>query len=108
VTEAIVVLTTTESPEDAERLARLLVARELAACAQVLPPMTSIYRWQGNVARAAENLLLIKTRRELYAAVESAIKANHPYETPEIIALPVQHGSPEYLTWLTTMTHQES
>jgi periplasmic divalent cation tolerance protein len=103
-TDAIVVLTTTETPEDAERIARRLVERELAACVQVLPPITSIYRWQGRIERATENLLLVKTRRELYAAVEAEIKANHSYQTPEIIALPVENGSADYLHWLAAAT----
>jgi periplasmic divalent cation tolerance protein len=103
-TDAIVVLTTTETPADAERIARRLVETELAACVQVLPPMISIYRWQGGVERATESLLLVKTRRELYAAVEAEIKANHPYQTPEIIALPVENGSADYLHWLSAAT----
>ncbi len=97
---AIVVLTTTETPSQAEQLAQLLVEAELAACVQILPPMTSIYRWQGKVERATETLLLIKTLQEKYSALEAAIKANHPYQTPEIIALPVEAGSEAYLDWL--------
>lgn len=96
----IVVLTTTETPLQAEQLAQLLVDAELAACVQILPPMTSIYRWQGKVERATETLLLIKTLREKYSTLEAAIKTHHPYQTPEIIALPVKAGSAEYLTWL--------
>ncbi|MBL8190734.1 MAG: divalent-cation tolerance protein CutA [Acidobacteria bacterium] len=99
-TDALVVLTTTETEADAERLARLLVEAELAACVQVLPRMSSIYRWQGKVEQAGETLLLIKTTREAYARLETAIKQNHSYETPEIIALPVEAGSAEYLNWL--------
>lgn len=98
--EALVVMTTVEKQEDAERLARLLVERELAACAQALPPMISIYRWQESVERASEVLLLIKTARAVYSELEAAIKENHPYQTPEIIALPVETGSGEYLSWL--------
>jgi len=100
-TDALVVLTTTETEADAERLARLLVEAELAACAQVLPRMTSVYRWQGKVEQSGETLLLIKTTRVTYGRLEAAIKQNHPYETPEIIALPVEAGSAEYLNWLT-------
>jgi periplasmic divalent cation tolerance protein len=107
-TDAIVVLTTTETPEDAERLARLLVEGGLAACVQVLPPMVSIYRWQGSVERAAENLLLVKTRRELYGAVEAEIKAHHPYQTPEIMALPVESGLADYLGWLAAATEKKT
>ena len=98
--DALVVLTTVEKREDAERLARLLVERELAACVQILPPMVSIYRWQGNIERASEVLLLIKTTREVYPRLEAAIRENHSYQTPEIVALPIEAGSSEYLSWL--------
>lgn len=102
-TDALVVLTTTESEADAERLARLLVEAELAACVQVLPRMSSIYRWQGKVEQVGETLLLIKTTRTTYVRLEAAIKQNHSYETPEIIALPVEAGSAEYLNWLAAL-----
>jgi periplasmic divalent cation tolerance protein len=98
--DALVVLTTLEKQEDGERLAGLLLDCELAACVQILPPMISIYRWQGAVERAGEILLLIKTTRAAYPRVETVIKENHPYETPEIIALPVAAGSADYLSWL--------
>src|SRR5215468_9205709 len=98
--DALLVLTTLEKQEDGERLARLLVERELAACVQTLPPMVSIYRWKGNVEQAEEVLLLIKTPREVYPRLEAAIKENHSYQTPEIIALPIEAGSTEYLSWL--------
>jgi periplasmic divalent cation tolerance protein len=100
-TEALVVITTTETNEDAERLARLLVERELAACVQVLPQITSVYSWQGKLEQATESLLLIKTTRAAYPRLETAIKENHPYQTPEIIAMPVEAGSNGYLNWLT-------
>lgn len=99
--EALVVLTTVESADDGERLGRLLIERRLAACVQILPPMTSIYRWQGKLEQASEHLLLIKTTRTVYPELEPAIKENHPYETPEIIALQVETGSRSYLDWLT-------
>jgi periplasmic divalent cation tolerance protein len=99
-TEALVVITTTETQQDAERLAHLLVERELAACVQILPPVISIYRWQGKVEKAAESLLLIKTTREAYPELETAIRENHSYQTPEIIALLVEAGSDGYLDWL--------
>lgn len=97
---ALVVITTAETLDDGERLARLLVEAELAACVQVLPQITSVYRWQGKVEQAGETLLLIKTTRAVYAELEAAIKQNHSYQTPEIIALPVEVGSAEYLNWL--------
>lgn len=99
--DALVVLTTLEKQEDGERLARLLVEGELAACVQILPPMISIYRWQGTVERATEILLFIKTTRAAYQRLETLIKENHPYQTPEIIALPIEAGLADYLSWLT-------
>ncbi len=99
-TDALVVLTTIETEADAERLARLLVEAELAACVQMLPRMTSIYRWQGKIEQSGETLLLIKTTRAAYAQLETTIKQNHSYQTPEIVALPVEAGSAEYLNWL--------
>jgi periplasmic divalent cation tolerance protein len=98
--DALVVLTTLEKLEDGARLAALLVERELAACVQILPPMISIYRWQGAVERANEVLLLIKTTRAAYPRLETIIKENHPYQTPEIVALPVESGLDDYLNWL--------
>jgi periplasmic divalent cation tolerance protein len=98
--DALVVLTTLEQLEDGARLAALLVERELAACVQILPPMISIYRWQGVVERANEVLLLIKTTRTAYPRLETTIKENHPYQTPEIVALPVEAGLDDYLNWL--------
>ena len=106
-TEALVVITTTETKEDAERLARLLVERELAACVQVLPQITSIYRWQGRIEQAGESLLLIKTTRQAYPRLETAIKENHSYQTPEIIALPVEAGADDYLRWLSASLNTE-
>ncbi len=101
INEAIVVLTTMEKAEDGERLARLLVERELAACVQLLQPMTSIYRWQGKIEQATEMLLLIKTTRAAYPELEAAIRQDHPYQTPEIIALSIEAGLKDYLDWLT-------
>lgn len=98
--DALVVLTTVEKQEDGERLAGLLVERELAACVQILPPMISIYRWQGAIERASEVLLLIKTTSAAYPRLETTIKENHPYQTPEVIALPVEAGASDYLSWL--------
>ncbi|MFZ4985641.1 MAG: divalent-cation tolerance protein CutA [Blastocatellia bacterium] len=98
--EAIVVLTTVDADEAGRRLARLLVESRLAACVQILPPMTSVYRWQSRLAETAEWLLLIKTFHRLYPEVERAIRDNHSYQTPEILALPVVAGAPDYLAWL--------
>jgi len=104
----IQVVTTTERREDAEKIAGLLVEKRLAACVQIIGPVLSIFRWKENIERAEEWQCHIKTRAGLYDAVEAAIKANHPYETPEIVALPILQGSREYLTWLHEETQGES
>ncbi len=96
----IQVTTTTEKREDAERIARTLVEARLAACVQIVGPITSIYRWKGKIETAGEWLCLIKSREELYGAVEQAIRYLHPYETPEIIAAPITAGSHDYPGWL--------
>ena len=106
--DAIVVMTTVENEEQAVRIARQLAsspARQLfgshlAACVQVLPRMTSIYRWEENVEVASEQLLIIKTTHFNYPELEIAIRNAHPYQVPEIIAIPVVAGSTDYLRWL--------
>ena len=90
--------------ESAQKLAALLVEQRLAACVNVLAPCTSVYRWQGKVETASEIPLLIKTTREHYAALESAIRAHHPYELPEIIAVSLSAGLPAYIEWIKTET----
>jgi periplasmic divalent cation tolerance protein len=100
-TDAIVVLMTAGSREEAARLADMLVGARLAACVQILPEMESIYHWQGKVERAPEVLLLAKTTESNFAALEAAVRSLHSYETPEIIALPVTAASAPYLEWLT-------
>lgn len=96
----IQVLTTTDKREDAERIAGLLVEKKLAACVQIVGPIASIYRWKGRVETAQEWQCLIKSREDLFGEVEKAIRAVHPYETPEIIATAILAGSREYLQWL--------
>lgn len=105
-TEALQVMTTTETRDDAERMARAVLEARLAACVQILP-IDSLYWWQGRIETARESLLLIKTRAELYPALETAIRAVHPYDTPEILAVPVAHGHPAYLAWLAQETQQD-
>jgi periplasmic divalent cation tolerance protein len=96
----IQVATTTENKQDAERIAKALVERRLAACVQLLGPVVSTYWWKNNIETAQEWLCYIKTRKALYDEVEEAIKGVHPYETPEIIAMPIVAGSDDYLDWL--------
>lgn len=99
-TDYVQVQTTTERREEAEAIAGELVAQRLAACVQIVGPITSTYRWQGQVERADEWLLLIKTTGAMCERVEEAIRHLHPYEVPEIIALPIERGSEGYLGWV--------
>ena len=98
--EVLVVLTSLPERAAALKLAQELVARRLAACVNVLAECTSVYRWKGAVENATEVPVIIKTRAALYAEVEAAIAKLHPYELPEIIAVPVTHGLGEYLEWV--------
>ena len=96
----IQVMTTTETREQAQTIARHLVEEKLAACVQITDAVESTYRWKGNVECSREYLCLIKTREDLFPKIEAAIKKLHSYETPEIIAVPIIQGSTEYLEWL--------
>ena len=98
--EYIQVVTTTERREDAERIARTLVEQRLAACVQIIGPIHSTYRWQGAIETAAEWQCWAKSRRDYYGAIEETIRRLHPYEVPEILAIPVLAGGADYLAWL--------
>lgn len=98
----LVVLTNLPSREAALKLARELVEQRLAACVNVLAECVSIYRWKGAVESASETPVLIKTPAHRYGALEQAIRSLHPYEVPEIVAMPVAAGLPEYLAWVAT------
>jgi periplasmic divalent cation tolerance protein len=104
---AVIVLTNAPDRAVAEKIARMLVDEKLAACVNILGACSSVYRWQGKVETADEVPLLIKTRSEIYAEVETAIKRLHPYELPEIVAVPVAQGSAEYLEWINAATVTE-
>jgi periplasmic divalent cation tolerance protein len=106
--DAIVVLMTAGSREEAARLADILVVARLAACVQILPEIESVYHWKGNVERAAEILLLAKTTQSNFAALEAMVRSLHSYETPEIIALPITAASAPYLEWLTASVIPQS
>jgi periplasmic divalent cation tolerance protein len=93
-------MTTLGSVEDAQRIATALVERQLAACVQVIGHFTSTYRWQGRIEISQEWMCVIKTRLDCYNALEQAIVELHPYETPEIVALPIVAGSAKYLAWI--------
>jgi periplasmic divalent cation tolerance protein len=96
----IQVMTTVSSREDAQRIADALVDRRLAACVQVIGPIASTYRWEGKVTTDEEWLCLAKSREDLYPTLEQAIVELHPYELPEILAVPVLAGAAGYLAWL--------
>ncbi len=98
--EFLLVLTTCPDPESARRLATKAVESELAACVNQLPGVNSFYSWEGNLQQTVEIMLLFKTRRPAYEALEALLQDEHPYELPEIIAVPINHGSPGYLKWI--------
>lgn len=98
--DCLLVVCNAPDEETAERIATTLVAEQLAACVNILGPCRSVYRWQGAVERAEEIPLLIKTRADAYPQLEARLAALHPYEVPEIVALPVAQGLPSYLTWV--------
>ena len=99
-TEYIQVMTTVEHKDDADKIAKSLVEKRIAACVQILGPLKSYFQWQGKLDSATEYLCLIKSRDDLFAELETVIKSMHPYEVPEIIATPITKGSNDYLNWL--------
>lgn len=103
-TSTLVTLCTCPDQETGERIANHLVDQGLAACVNIMPSITSIYSWQGQRESAKEALLLVKTDRDRYTELEQAILSLHPYELPEIIAVPVERGLAGYLEWVTQCT----
>lgn len=102
--EVLLVVTNLPDRASAERVAEALVIQRVAACVNVLAECVSIYRWEGKLEHANEVPLLIKTTRTAYPGLEAALRELHPYELPEIIALPVDAGLPEYLNWVAQET----
>jgi len=102
--EVLLVLTNAPDRATAERIAEALIAKNVAACVNILAECTSIYRWEGKIDRTQEIPLLIKTTRTAYSHLENVLRELHPYELPEIIAVPVTTGLPTYLTWVTQET----
>ena len=105
--QALLVITNLGNIDSARILARALVERRLAACVNMLPGVQSVYRWRDAIEEEAEVMLLIKTTARCYAELEQAIKALHPYELPEIIALPLSAGLPAYLDWIAQETRKD-
>lgn len=99
-TDKIVVMSTCGSAEEAQRLARELVAQRVAACVNIVAPVRSIYRWNGRIEETDERLLIVKTTRSRFDRLRTILEAAHSYELPEVLALPVIAGSPNYLAWL--------
>ena len=99
-TDKIIVFNTCGSPEEAERIARALISKRLAACVNLLPAVRSIYRWKGAVEDAQETLLVIKSSRALFEELRAEIEKLHSYEVAEVIAIPIVDGSEAYLEWL--------
>jgi periplasmic divalent cation tolerance protein len=100
VTGRIVALSAVGSAEDAERIARALVERRVAACVNVVPGVTSFYRWKGEIARDGEWLLVMKTTAARFEALREAVVELHPYDVPEVVALPIERGHGPYLDWI--------
>jgi periplasmic divalent cation tolerance protein len=100
----VAVFVTTASAEEAQRIARAVVDERLAACANVLGAVASRYWWKGQVEEASEVLLILKTRRELVEAVAARVRALHSYTVPEVIAIPIVGGNPDYLDWISDST----
>jgi periplasmic divalent cation tolerance protein len=102
------VTTTTDSRAEAERLARVMVERRLAACAQIVGPITSTYWWKGSMETAEEWMTAMKTTEEKSAQLIAAIRAEHSYETPDIVAVSIVDGLPDYLKWISQETRKEA
>jgi periplasmic divalent cation tolerance protein len=106
-TAYIEVHTTIDSKENAQKIAEAIVSQRLAACVQVSGPITSTYWWQGTVEQTEEWLCTAKTRKELYPALEQAIRAVHPYDVPEILSVDVVSGNNDYLDWVSQETRDD-
>ncbi len=99
-----IIQSTTANEEEAKKIARHLVEKKLIACCSIIPTVTSIYRWKDEITEDNEVLMIMKTKAELYSKVEKEIKKLHSYEVPEIICIPINAGSKEYLNWIDEQT----
>ncbi len=106
--EAVVVLVTFPVDADVGRFASTLVGEGCAACVNILPNVESVYRWEGRVEQARERQLIVKTRRALVERLRRRVRELHPYDTPELLVLPVVDGDPRYLAWIDAVTGASS
>ncbi len=106
-TGTILVLTTLPSAEDAQRFVQHLVQERLVACGTVVDNVTSVYRWEGKVERAVEVQVILKTQRARWKDLETAVEQLHPYDVPELLAVPIETGLPAYVDWVAAETTQE-
>ena len=100
------IITTYPEKESAQKIARLLVEKQLAACAQMMP-IESVYSWKGNICEENEIVIFIKSKTDMFKKITAVIKENHPYEVPEIIQIPIIDGLPDYLKWIDECTDGE-
>ena len=100
------VFVTTASQEEAARIGKALVEQELAACANIIPSVTSIFRWEGKVSEEAECLMVLKSRTDLFEDLAGTVKRLHSYQVPEIIGIPIEQGWPAYLAWVRDSTRK--
>ena len=103
--QVLVILVTTANQKEAVKIANAMVSANLAACTNIIPAIQSVYRWKGKIVKEREVLIILKSTKARYRALEKAIRGLHSYETPEIIALPVSAGLNRYLAWVTDATH---
>ncbi len=108
VMDEIVVLVTAGSETEANNIAKALVEQQIVACVNILPGVQSIFQWEGRVAEECEWLLVAKTVNEMFDRVMTTVKSIHSYQVPEVIALPIQRGLPEYLSWMRNVIKQPS
>ena len=104
--KSYLVLSTIDSSEGAERIAQHLVEEQLAACVNIIPKITSVYKWKGALERATEYLMILKTSEDRLPQLIHRIKELHPYEVPEVIAFAIKHGYPPYLEWIVSQTRE--
>jgi periplasmic divalent cation tolerance protein len=96
----VIVQITTKDEAEARKLAVLLLEQKRAACINIIPVVSTLYRWQGKIENGTESLMIVKTKISLLRDIISLVKANHSYQVPEVIAMPIHGGNPEYLAWL--------